>query len=63
MRRAVEIEIWLAYHDAILKTLPESMQAKTAYVISEQAPGPAYEYEDPSMFCSTIDGRLSYNEF
>jgi hypothetical protein len=50
MRRAIEFEIRLAYHDRILKTLPESMQAKNAYVISEQAPGPAYEYEDPSKF-------------
>jgi hypothetical protein len=30
MRRAIEFEIRLAYHDRILKTLPESMQAKTA---------------------------------
>ncbi|KAF8966447.1 MIF4G like-domain-containing protein [Flammula alnicola] len=48
MRRAVEFEIRLAYHDRILKTLPESMQSADAYTISEQAPGPAYEYDDPT---------------
>jgi hypothetical protein len=31
-----------------MKTLPESMQSSDAYIISEQAPGPAYEYEDIS---------------
>jgi len=54
MRRAIEFEIRLAYHDRILKTLPESMQVQNAYVISEQAPGPAYEYEDPGGFCSIL---------
>ncbi|KAF8803946.1 hypothetical protein BYT27DRAFT_6725890 [Phlegmacium glaucopus] len=48
MRRAVEFEIRLSYHDRIMKTLPESMQSSDAYIISEQAPGPAYEYEDIS---------------
>ncbi|KAF8898142.1 MIF4G like-domain-containing protein [Gymnopilus junonius] len=48
MRRAVEFEIRLAYHERIMKTLPESMQAPDAYTIPKQAPGPAYEYEDPS---------------
>ena len=49
MRRAIEFEVRLAYHDRILKTLPESMQAKEAYVIADQAPSPAYGYEDPGM--------------
>ncbi|KAJ3496811.1 hypothetical protein NLJ89_g10434 [Agrocybe chaxingu] len=48
MRRAVEFEIRLAYHERILKTLPESMQSPDAHVIAEQAPSPAYEYEDPA---------------
>ena len=48
MRRAVEFEIRLSYHDRIMKTLPESMQSSDVYIISEQAPGPAYEYEDIS---------------
>ena len=47
MRKAIELEIRLAYHDRILKTLPESMQSPDAYVISEQVPGPAYDYDDP----------------
>ena len=50
MRRAVEFEIRLSYHDRIMKTLPESMQSSDAYIISEQAPGPAYDYEDISEF-------------
>ena len=50
MRRAVEFEIRLSYHDRIMKTLPESMQSSDAYIISEQAPGPAYEYDDISQF-------------
>lgn len=52
MRRAIEFEIRLAYHDRILKTLPESMQTKEAYVIADQAPSPAYEYEDPGIVLS-----------
>ncbi|TFK43083.1 MIF4G like-domain-containing protein [Crucibulum laeve] len=48
MRRAIEFEIRLSYHDRILKTLPEPMQTPEAYTIAEQAPGPAFEYDDPS---------------
>ncbi|KAF9526316.1 MIF4G like-domain-containing protein [Crepidotus variabilis] len=48
MRRAIEFEVRLAYHDRILKTLPETMQVPDAYVIAETAPSPAYEYEDPA---------------
>jgi len=47
MRRALEFEIRLSYHDRILKTLPEPMQAPDAYTISDQAPGPDFEYDDP----------------
>jgi nuclear cap-binding protein subunit 1 len=47
IRRAVELEIRLAYHERIYKTLPSEMQDPEAYVISEQAPGAAFEYEDP----------------
>ena len=53
MRRAVEFEIRLSYHDRIMKTLPDSMQSSDAYIISEQAPGPAYEYEDISELFSS----------
>ncbi|KIM34800.1 hypothetical protein M413DRAFT_450056 [Hebeloma cylindrosporum] len=48
MRRAIEFEIRLAYHDRILKTLPEVMQTPDAYTIPDQAPGPAHEYDDPA---------------
>jgi MIF4G like len=54
MRRAVEFEIRLSYHDRIMKTLPESMQSSDAYIISEQAPGPAYEYDDISQFSLSL---------
>lgn len=47
MRRAIEFEIRLAYHDRILKTLPDVMQSPDAYTIPDQAPGPAHEYDDP----------------
>ncbi|KAJ8592671.1 hypothetical protein M405DRAFT_28898 [Rhizopogon salebrosus TDB-379] len=47
IRRALEFEIRLSYHDRVLKTLPEAMQNDTN-VISDQAPGPTFEYEDPS---------------
>lgn len=62
MRRAIEFEVRLAYHDRILKTLPESMQAKDAYVIADQSPSPAYGYEDPGMleqFAFRNDSRLT----
>lgn len=54
MRRAVEFEIRLSYHDRIMKTLPESMQSSDAYIISEQAPGPAYEYDDISQLSLSL---------
>ncbi|KAG6375040.1 MIF4G like-domain-containing protein [Boletus reticuloceps] len=47
MRRAIEVEVRLSYHDRILKTLPESMQSDPS-VIAAQPPGPSFEYEDPS---------------
>ncbi|KAL0949059.1 hypothetical protein HGRIS_009157 [Hohenbuehelia grisea] len=47
MRRAVEFEIRLAYHDRIAKTLPPQMQDANAFVISDQAPGPKFDYDDP----------------
>ncbi|TFK28686.1 cap binding protein 80-PB [Coprinopsis marcescibilis] len=48
MRRAIEFEIRLAYHDRILKTLPEAMQSPEAYVIPESGPSPFFDYEDPT---------------
>ena len=49
MRRAVEFEIRLSYHDRILRILPEPMREPDAQVISAEAPGPDYEYDEPSM--------------
>lgn len=54
MRRAIELEVRLAYHDRILKTLPETMQSPDAHVIAETAPSPAYGYDDPSMYIPSI---------
>ncbi|KAG1739921.1 MIF4G like-domain-containing protein [Suillus paluster] len=51
IRRALEFEIRLSYHDRVLKTLPEPMQTDTT-VISDQAPGPAFEYDDPNTIRS-----------
>ncbi|KAJ7929117.1 MIF4G like-domain-containing protein [Mycena leptocephala] len=48
MRRALEFEIRLSYHDRILKTLPAEMQAPEGHTIGEQAPGPNFEYDDPA---------------
>ncbi|KAF7330841.1 Nuclear cap-binding protein subunit 1 [Mycena venus] len=48
MRRALEFEIRLSYHDRILKTLPPEMQAPEGHTIGEQAPGPDFEYDDPA---------------
>ncbi|KAJ7638392.1 MIF4G like-domain-containing protein [Roridomyces roridus] len=48
MRRAIEFEIRLSYHDRILKTLPQEMQAPEGHTIGEQAPGPDFEYDDPA---------------
>ncbi|EGO01454.1 hypothetical protein SERLA73DRAFT_166017 [Serpula lacrymans var. lacrymans S7.3] len=47
MRRALEFEMRLSYHDRILKTLPEPMQLDPT-VISDQAPGPDFEYDEPT---------------
>ncbi|GMK55464.1 hypothetical protein CspeluHIS016_0205200 [Cutaneotrichosporon spelunceum] len=48
MRRVVEQEIRLAYHDRILQTLPEPMLAKDAEVVSPEAPDPVWSYESAS---------------
>lgn len=47
MRRAVELEVRLAYHDRVLKTLPEPMQDPEAAVISAESPGPNFVYDEP----------------
>lgn len=47
IRRVVEFEIRLAYHERVFKTLPPEMQDPEACVISGQAPAAAFDYEDP----------------
>ena len=45
MRRGVELEVRLAYHDRIMQTLPESMLAEGSGVISAEPPEPVWPYE------------------
>ncbi|KAI8984955.1 cap binding protein 80-PB [Trametes punicea] len=51
MRRAVEFEIRLSYHDRIMRILPDAMREPEAQVISAEAPGPGYEYDEPTNPC------------
>ena len=53
VRRAIELEVRLSYHDRILKTLPEPMQADPD-VIATQPPGPSFEYEDPCKLAQLL---------
>ena len=45
MRRVVESEVRLAYHDRVMQTLPEAMLAEGAAVISAEPPEPFWPYE------------------
>ncbi|EJD00881.1 uncharacterized protein FOMMEDRAFT_157996 [Fomitiporia mediterranea MF3/22] len=47
IRRAIEIEIRLAYFDRIQKTLPEAYQAPGTDALPDEAPGPEFTYDDP----------------
>lgn len=47
MRRVIELEIRLAYHDRILETLPEPMTVEGAGVIARDPPDPYWAYEKP----------------
>lgn len=47
MRRAIEVEIRLAYFDRIQKSLPEPFQNPDADALPDQAPGPEFDYDDP----------------
>ncbi len=60
MRRALEFEIRLSYHDRIVKTLPEQMQAPDAHTVPEQAPGPNFEYDDPGKGFEIPVSSFSY---
>lgn len=50
IHRALELEVRLSYYDRVLKTLPPPFQEPSAGAMPDQAPGPTYEYEDPSLF-------------
>lgn len=50
MRRAIEFEIRLAYHERIHKTLPPEMQDPASLTISEQPPGPNFEYDEAGTY-------------
>jgi len=58
MRRAIEFEIRLSYHDRILRTIPEEMQTEGANII-HQAPGPDFEYDDPGIGFYTLSDLAS----
>ena len=45
MRRVVELEVRLAYHDRIMQTLPEALLVEGAGVISAEPPEPVWPYE------------------
>ncbi|KAF9510764.1 hypothetical protein BS47DRAFT_1331566 [Hydnum rufescens UP504] len=47
IRRVIELETRLAYHDRIVKTLPEAFLASEAKCIHETPPGPDFDYDDP----------------
>ena len=47
IRRAIEIEIRLAYFDRIQKTLPEAYQVPGTDALPDEAPGPEFTYDDP----------------
>lgn len=47
MRRVVELEIRLSYHDRIKGTLPEPMQDPAGGILPADAEAPYYPFEDP----------------
>ena len=59
MRRALEFEIRLSYHERILKTLPPAMQEQDANVISVMVPSPDFEYEDPCTSIFALWGTIT----
>lgn len=60
MRRAIEIEIRLAYFDRIQKTLPEAFQAPGADALPDDAPGPEFIYDDPCKRTNWTRDRLIF---
>ncbi|KAL7412966.1 MIF4G like-domain-containing protein [Mrakia frigida] len=47
IRRVVELETRLSYHDRVKGTLPEPMREPAAGIIPAEAEAPRYDYEDP----------------
>lgn len=47
MRRVVELEIRLSYHDRIKGTLPDAMQDPSAGILAEDSEAPYYPFENP----------------
>lgn len=55
MRRIVDLEVRLAYHDRILQTLPPPMLEEGAGVVSKDAPDPLWVYEQPGKLYTGED--------
>lgn len=49
MRRIVDLEIRLAYHDRILESLPEPMASETDGIITADPPEQNWPYGDKGM--------------
>lgn len=54
MRRVVDLEVRLAYHDRILQSLPEQMLEEVAGVVSKDAPDPTWVYEQAGQLYSLL---------
>ncbi|KAL0575354.1 Nuclear cap-binding protein subunit 1 [Marasmius crinis-equi] len=48
VRRALELEVRLAYYDRIRRSIPDEMHPVEAHCIAAEAPGPNFEYDDPA---------------
>jgi hypothetical protein len=53
IRRLVDLEVRLAYHDRIKETLPEAMLTEGSDVISPDPPEPSWPYEKDGQFSSS----------
>jgi len=53
MRRVVELEVRMAYHDRIMQTLPEAMLAEGVNLISAEPPEPVWPYDKEGQSRST----------
>jgi nuclear cap-binding protein subunit 1 len=50
MRRVVDLEVRLAYHERVADSLPEAMKEEGADVISSEPPDPSWPYEKEGMW-------------